>query len=462
MRIIGLDLALVTEHTAIVMDERGLFLTPILRVHTNAEDLDKLFARAREGAAPGEPLVVVMEPTGMAWFPVAAFCERRAVTVYLVNSQQVADLRRYYQKHAKSDRIDARVLAKLFLISPEKLHPLHVASARHLACQRGCKELDRLMTQCVAIQNRVQAIDGFAWPGLDQVFKKALFSPHARWFRDHWYQPQAVLAAGAAALEHAWQTAPIESTASESAKDWAVQLVALAERALALYGREAQYLDYAAVHAEVQREQARLAELEEQHHTLQLETVRPLYRQLHPSRNLETLYGVGQDGAAVYVSFIADPQRFADHSHFRSWSGLIPNSHQSGDHEAKGLHITQAGPDLIKKFVYLGAETARQWDPQIAAIYYAQMVKGGKHHCQAVCACGTHLLDRILTIFQEDRPYVLRDVDGTAVTSEQAREIIAARYTVPKEVRERNNQRARRARAEKRAERKTQRESRPT
>ena len=84
------------------------------------------------------------------------------MTAYLVNSQEVADLRRYYQRHAKSDRIDARVLARLPLINPEKLHRLHLPSATTLACQRSCKQLDRLSTLITAIQNRVQAIDRFA------------------------------------------------------------------------------------------------------------------------------------------------------------------------------------------------------------------------------------------------------------------------------------------------------------
>ena len=64
------------------------------------------------------------------------------------------------------------------------------------------------------------------------------------------------------------------------------------------------------------------------------------------------------------------------------------------------------------------------------------------------------------TILKEDRPYELRDVDGTPVTVERARAIIAERYTVSKEVRHRNNQRTRRERAERRAERKAERESR--
>src|SRR4030067_1649105 len=153
-------------------------------------------------------------------------------------------------------------------------------------------------------------------------------------------------------------------------EEWAAELVQLAQEVLALYGSEAEFLDYAYLQAEVPREQAVLAMLEEEHKRLQLKTVRQLYRQLHPSHNLESLYGVGQDGAAVYFSFIGNTERFPDHPSFRGWSGMIPRSSQSGASEAKGLHISQVGPDLVKKLSFMGAETARQWDPQMAAIHY--------------------------------------------------------------------------------------------
>jgi hypothetical protein len=54
-----------------------------------------------------------MEPIGMAWLTVAVPLSRLGVTVYLVNGRRVKDLRRYYKRHASSDRISARVLAKL-------------------------------------------------------------------------------------------------------------------------------------------------------------------------------------------------------------------------------------------------------------------------------------------------------------------------------------------------------------
>lgn len=456
MRIIGLDLALTAQHKALIADARGQPLGPIMRLLTTASDLEHLFQRARDGTESNEEVLLIMEPTGMAWFPVAAFAQRHHVTIHLVNSQQVADLRRFYKKHAKSDRIDVRVLVKLPVVCPEKLHPMTLPSANHFACQRGCKELDHLSSLATAQKNRIQAIDGFAWPGLDTVFPEP-FSALTRWFRTQWYDPQHVITAGVTGLGQAWDAEPL--SAEESAPSaWASALVRLAKEVLAIYGTDSPYLDYAHLQAEVTREQTVLTLVEEQHQTLQLKTVRPIYRQLHPSRNLETLKGVGQDGAAVYLSFIGDPHRFADHGHFRGWTGMIPDSKQSGQSEAKGLHISQAGPDLIKKFAYLGAETARQWDPQIAALYYDQMVKHGKHHSQAVCACATHLLDRIWTILKEDRPYELRNVDGTPVTVDEARAIIAEQFTVPKEVRQRNNKGKRRERAERHSEMKAKRE----
>mgnify|MGYP005856991963 CR=1 FL=1 len=459
MRKIGMDLAIKGTHKAVVVDEQGRYVTPIIEFHTRASELDQLLVRAREGA-PDSELAVVMEPTGMAWFPIAVYLGRQdKVTPYLVNSQQVADLRRFYKRHAKSDRIDARVLARLPVVNPEHLHSLRLPSALSFACQQGCKELDRLTEMTSAIKNRLIALDRFAWPGIDDLVFPDLFSPAARWFRQHWYDPQQVIQAGAEAIQQQWQANNLDD---EDAGQWAISLCELAHQVMALYGWTNQCLDFKWLQAQACREQEHLAFLETRHHRLKLKIVRPLYRQLHPSRHLETLKGVGQEGAAVYTSFIGDPHRFDSNRLFRGWHGLIPDSRQSADSEAKGLHVTQAGPDLVKKYAYINAEVARQWDPQIAAIYYDQMVNKGKHHNQAVCACATHLLDRVLIVLREDRAYELRDVDGSLVTVGQARAIIAQRYVVPEQVRQRNNKRRRQERANRRTEKKQQkRESSP-
>lgn len=456
MCIIGIDLATTAKHQAIIADEGGRFVSPVLKFETRLTDLEWLRTQAVEKTKPGEELIVVMEATDIIWYPVAVYFLRHQAIVHVVNPRVSADLARFYKRHAQSDRLAAEVLALLPIVHRENLYPLVLSGADCLALQRGCKEVDRLQTRISAIKNRLQAIDRVGWPGLNQRVFRSPSGPAAQWFREHYYDPQKVLEAGAEGLREAWQAA--ESYHED--EDWIEPLVELAKELPELYGGEGNYLDYTALAGEVRREQRRLANLETDARDVRLHSTRPLYRQLHASRNLETLRGVGQDGAAVYVSFIGTPGRFANNRAFRGWSGMAPRSRQSGESESKGLGISQAGPNLVKKYSYLDAEIARQWDPQIAAVYYDQMVNKGKHHTQAVCACATHLLDRVRVILTEDRPYELQDVDGTPVTREQARAIIAERYTVSKEVRQRNNRRVRRERAEQKAEHKAKRRSR--
>jgi hypothetical protein len=54
-----------------------------------------------------------MEPTGLAWLPIALFLRARFPEAVLVRAkeQKVVGLRRFLGAHAKSDRLDASTLA---------------------------------------------------------------------------------------------------------------------------------------------------------------------------------------------------------------------------------------------------------------------------------------------------------------------------------------------------------------
>jgi transposase len=454
MRTIGIDLAVTAAHRAVVMAENGRFVTPVISFRSRWEEIEELVAQAREGVGGEHPLRAVMEPTGMAWLTVAVPLSRLGVTIYLVNGRRVKDLRRYYKRHASSDRISARVLAKLPLVDEESLYPLSLPTPTQLACQRGCKQDNHLQTMITATKNRLRDCDRWAWPGLEKRVFRDLYSPAARRFREDWYDPATVVEAGVEGMIQG-----LADVANEKELGRLETLLELALEALKLYGLGA--IDYGRLREEVCREQRLLAHLEQEQDALNRETVEPLYLELHPSGHLESLKGVGPKGAAVYASFIGSPERFPDTRHFRGWHGLVPDSRQSGHAESKGLRISRAGPGMIKKYAYLNADVARRHDPQIAAIYYDQIVTKGNHHNQAVCACATRLLDRVRVILREDRPYELRDVGGTPVTPEEARAIIAEHYKVPEEVRKRNTRRARKKRLEACMEHQQQKGSRP-
>jgi len=187
------------------------------------------------------------------------------------------------------------------------------------------------------------------------------------------------------------------------------------------------------------QEQARLTD----------EQIVPLYHQLYPDCPLTSIKGIGIRSAATYRAFVQNIDRFPTVDKFRRWCGIVPRSKQSGEGEAKGLSITKSGPNLVKAALYLNAEVARQWDVQIALIYHRQMVDYGKHHTKAVCACASHLANRIFALLKQQRPYQLRDLQGNPISEQASREMCLA-YRVPDEVRQRNNKRFRKAKRNRR------------
>ncbi len=65
------------------------------------------------------------------------------------------------------------------------------------------------------------------------------------------------------------------------------------------------------------------------------------------------------------------------------------------------------------------------------------MVERGAHHIKALCVVAAKLAERFWMVETRMEPYVVRDTDGNPVTIEQAKRIIAERYTVSEEVRRR-------------------------
>lgn len=436
-RIIGIDLAVKAAHRAVVLDQASASLVGgLFTFRSYPADLDRVLAKARAGTSADVQVKAVLEATGMAWYPVSTYLERKGVSVYRVNGQQTADLRRVYSRYTKNDRLDAHVLARLPLVALESLHRVWIPTGDQQALQRACREVEQLNQLVSASKNRVQAIDQWAWLGWPVG---DTYGPTARWLRRHWYNPWRVCSAGAEAIADAWRDAHPDC---QGEPEWLSPLLRRAERVKELYGSR-QQIDYERLRAHVTRQQERWQHLEAEKHRLRLQTVRPVYRRLHPSRHLESLQGVGQDSAAIYIAFIGDVQRFPTLRQFRGWTGMVPYSRQTGQTQAQGLRLTQAGPDLIKATAYRNAEVARLWDPQIAAVYHRQMMEYGKHHLQAVCACATDLLNRIYAILRDQRPYELRDVDGTPVSKKEARRICLTEYRVPDEVRKRRNHRDR-------------------
>jgi hypothetical protein len=119
----------------------------------------------------------------------------------------------------------------------------------------------------------------------------------------------------------------------------------------------------------------------------------------------------------------------------------VPGANQSSDSEAKGLNMTKAGPAIMRWALFQAGQIGRSHDPQLAGIYYREMVHNGKNHMQAMGAVMSHLSARVLAVLREDKPYDIRDMEGRSVSREEARKLILDKYQVSEEIRKERRRR---------------------
>ena len=421
------------QHRARCLDERAQSCDSF-GFQTTPEGLATLEEHIfRDGSNP----IIVFEPAGIPWLTVAAYLRSRYPDCRLVKAkmQKVAALRRYLRGPVKSDRIDALTLAKMPFIDPEQLEEVYLPSAETHALQRLTRQRKRLESDIAGRKVRIEMIiDGYL-PGVRKAFASP-WSTQVRAFLRARLNPFAVVLDGEKALSTFLSKAASRDKGSRAESHQifqACQAVAdickVAEPATTI--NEEFFVE---LQDEIARE-LRLMETEEAESESLEGRISEIYHKLHPSNNLCTIPGVGEHTAPIFLAAIGDPARFRNQSAFANWTGVVPRSRQSSNMEAKGLRMTKAGPSIMRMALFQSGDIGRRWDPQMAAIYYRQMVSHGKNHKQALGAVMSHLGARVLKVLLEDRPYELRDIDGKSVTRDYAKRLILTKYHVSEDIR---------------------------
>jgi transposase len=430
-RLVGIDLGISSAHTVRVLRADGTVVCRRKAVPT-VESLGEVEQAALTGATADTRLEIVIEPTGPAWLPIAVCFSSRGHTVYRVSSAKAADLRRFLRRHAKSNGIDADTLARLPLVDPAGLHPLQLPDAPRAALDRRVRACDRLTQAAASHKRRLKDLVRQLLPAsplageLGQADLAVL---------ERYADPHALLAAGQARLARLIAKASNSQQGARRATQW----LTAAKAALELYGDHPAiaFTELAAqVHPEVRLLRATQAELAA--HATQREAC---YQQVDPAALARSLPGLATTGGPR-------PGRHHGPRQPLPAQRQVPVLHRPGPQgirdrpdRPQGPTISKAGNKLLRTTLVRAADHARRQDPQLARIYWTQMVQRGKDHLGALCVVAAHLAERAWTVMDRGTPYVICDTDGVPITPAQAKAIIAQQWTVPEQVRRRRRSR---------------------
>ena len=107
-----------------------------------------------------------------------------------------------------------------------------------------------------------------------------------------------------------------------------------------------------------------------------------------------------------------------------------------GDRPQGPAHV-QGRSSLLRTTLVRAADTARKQDPQLARIYYVQMTDVARTTSAPSASSPPTSPNGPGPSCAAAQPYVICDTDGRPVTAEQAKTIIAERWTVPPDIRAR-------------------------
>jgi hypothetical protein len=136
------------------------------------------------------------------------------------------------------------------------------------------------------------------------------------------------------------------------------------------------------------------------------ERIAELYGEVDPDTRLTTLPGLGDFLAAAITAFIAEPGRFRNADEVVALSGLCPRKKSSAGSDTANQPLTKHGDPTLRSCLYVAAEIARQYDPELRA-FHARLRARGKHHKQATCALAAKLLRHCWAVLQSGRAYVV-------------------------------------------------------
>jgi transposase len=378
-----MDLGRRFHQVAVVNEEENRLGDPF-RIERGREGVETLLRELKLLGARTKEVWVTVEATANYWNEQVRMLTSRGCRVYLAHPKKAYDLRKFYAIHTKTDVTDAEALARMPLVD-RGLNPVWIPTDEQQMLLRLCRLRWKYRCRIADLKRRISMLSEMVIPGIDSVIP-VRYSKSARLFLRRYLAPQKARRLGKKRLvailsKAAW------GKFSEKKAD---QLWTCIENAPDL-GWDA---DDLLLEVRVQ-----LDELEMLEHQVERldQRIAELYSEIDPEQCLKRIDGLGEFLAAAITAHVGDPSRFASSKCLISYAGLAPRVKHTAGRSKPGQVITKHGSPYLRAWAYLGAASARQYDPELK-MYYQRLRKRGKHYNVAMCATAARLLERVYEV----------------------------------------------------------------
>jgi transposase len=384
---VGVDVGK-TSHRAAAYDPAADRVVGQLSFDVDRAGFARFEAFLERVAAGGDGVLVGLEASGHYHRTLLGFLAERGHRAVLVNPWQATQFRRSQGTKAKTDRIDARALARFVAVRGPEPAPLSPAALE------GLRELTRFRAELVvdrtAALNRLHAAVDLAFPELPAVLgpltNRTVLAVLQAW-------PTAAALAAADPAEVAQLAGAVSQGQIGAVRVGA--LLAAAQASVAARSIEpALAVKVRLLARRVATLDREIAELED---AISAEFAALGYR-------VQDFPVGGPVSLATILSEAGDVGRYPSAKHFLSHFGWCPTDTQSGQYKDAHPRLSRAGNRFVRRVVWMLAVGAVR-HPGPYRDYFLRRTLAGKNKMDSLVAIGRKLLTTIYAILKTGRAY---------------------------------------------------------
>lgn len=395
MNYLGIDVSKASSRY-VFLDNAGERFTKPFTLDNNHQDFTKLLQRLKELNLLPENILIGIEATGIWWENLYSLLTEHKFKVIVLNPHQTNKFREALRIKAKTDDIDAYVIAGL-LRSQE--YSSSFIPEESIQCLR---EITKLRFQLVKdrqnYERQTNALLGLLFPEITQT---AIKNPFA-------VSSMAILKAYPTA-KHLALAKPkniekiVRSIQGNNFNIKEIQsLIETAQKSI--YSGRAKHdrgLNLIILLSQVESLQNAIAQLDERMNNILSPSDDTLS---FPGSNLLSIPGVGPKTLAAILSAVgSNGQAFPDGKHLIGHIGFFPKIYESGETRHDNT-ISNRGPKYLRAALYMAAVACLKHNPEFKALY-DRKVSQGKTAKQSLVYIAKKLAHLCLSMLKSGESY---------------------------------------------------------
>jgi transposase len=360
------------------------------------EAFQNLLKRLEELSIPKEDLLIGLEASGGFWENLYSHLKDNGFRVVLLNPYHTSKFREALAKKAKTDDIDALVIAQL-LRTGEYVQS-QVAEELIQSLRELTKLRYELMTERKNFQRQVFSLLSIIFPELEKTALKNPFSVASMAILQRFPTAKDLAQAKPKQIEKIVRSIQGNNFNIEEIG----KLIQTAQTSIySGRAKEARATSLRILLKHIETLSSSIGELETEIKEI-LSPQEP--KDSFPGENLLTIPGVGDKTLAAVLSYLGmDGSSFSSSTKAVGYVGYFPKIYQSGQTQRDNT-ICKRGPKLLRWALYMAAVASLKHNREMRTLYHRKLSQG-KTAKQALVCVGKKLLQIMLAMLKSGEPY---------------------------------------------------------